>query len=357
MGLVDEIRNFMVRTRSKAWSYAFVAPNHATAAATALGELVSGVWEGNGVTPNPFFEAVSNRRFDVPDFYEFGPDNEALGSDLSLISSMVPFGSQTLRFTENSMDRNLLQLMSSQLIPVTQGHPLQLKTAVRVSNTTGSPSFRFVIEGFDEDKVSIGTAFTGSDTFTATTVQHKSEIFEPGALTRFLRAGVQLSGGALAQTLDVDHLFIRKQPIAFHAYSTTGQVIETGGGEQLGFDNEEFDHGNHFTRSANVNSIGAGESEFLAPYPMMILVGGAASLQANSVTIQLELCLNGSPIKFLVKENITGDNPSANGTVLVELDQGDSLQLRISHGSGGSQTTDGARDAIFFWGTEIVGYA
>ncbi len=358
MGLVETARNYLVRVRNKAWPYAFVGGRHATAAATAVGELGASAWQGNGITPNPFYESEPHALVKIPDFHEFGPDNTAFKSDLSYISSMVPFGSQTLRFTVNDLtNNNLLQLMSSQLIPVTQGHPLQLKTAVRASSTTGSPSFRFVIEVFDEDKVSLGTTFTGVDTFTATTVRHKTEIYEPGATHRFARIGVQLIGGALAQLLDVDFFFARKQPIAFHAFANASQLIETGAGEQLGFTSEEFDYGNHFTVSALVNSIGAGESEFLAPYPMLFMTGGAAALTANSVTVELDLCLNGVPIKFLVKENITGDTPSATGSVLVEVDQDDSLQLLISHGSGTSKTTDSGQDTIFFWGHEVVGYA
>ncbi len=111
--------------------------------------------------------------------------------------------------------------------------------------------------------------------------------------------------------------------VAFYAYNSVSDAINTSSPTKLEFNSERFDIGNDFNTTTDL---------FTAPYKGIYQFN--AGVMANSITagdrVTVSLQVNGSDYVTLVfNQTVDPDNQTLNGSVSISLDAGDTVGLTI----------------------------
>jgi len=134
---------------------------------------------------------------------------------------------------------------------------------------------------------------------------------------------------------------------SFFAYQGSGQVIPHATNTTVTLDTELYDTDNAF--SSNTFTVPSGEG---GKYFFTIGLR-KDNFSATRTYIYLE---DGSGTGLLNVENAGGGNyDTLNGSVILNLSAGDTLQMKVYQGSGGSNNSLSGKQNTFFGGFKILG--
>ena len=134
---------------------------------------------------------------------------------------------------------------------------------------------------------------------------------------------------------------------SFFAYQGSGQVIPNATNTTVTLDTELYDTDNAF--SSNTFTVPSGEG---GKYFFTIGLR-KDNFSATRFNIYLE---DGSGTGLLNVENAGGGSyDTVNGTVILNLSAGDTLQMKVYQNSGGSNNSLSGKQNTFFGGFKILG--
>ena len=153
---------------------------------------------------------------------------------------------------------------------------------------------------------------------------------------------------------EVDYFVIKREPVSFHAFLSADQSLITGGYRLIEFDAEET------LASGNAHDVGGNFSTvthlFTAPYTAMYHFD--TNVQINDLGdgryASLKFYKNGATYKQGLR-TAQGSRPlgvvnlCVNGSIMVELDRGDTFSVYVFHNHGANRNAMGVGDGEESW--------
>ena len=227
----------------------------------------------------------------------------------------------------------------------------RLKVVVRASSIAGGNTVRVRIGLYDGPKAILlntktlinGVVLSAANTWLTYTME-----LLPATRVRYGRISITKAD----QNFDVfvDYAGVVREPISFHAHLNSDQALVTGGYRLIEFDDlEALASGSDHNLGSNFNTT---THLFTAPYTAMYHFD--TNVKMNQLTdgkyTSLRFYKNGASYKQgLINMNAAAADMCVNGSIMVELDRGDTFGVYVYHNQGFNRNAMGVADGEESW--------